>query len=33
MKNISIKLTSLESVFQYESNNINYVQYNQDFVA
>ena len=27
------KLVSLESIFQYESNGTNYVQYNQDFVV
>jgi hypothetical protein len=32
MKIIGIKLASLENVFQYESDDTSYVQYNQDFV-
>jgi hypothetical protein len=28
-----MKLVSLKSVFQYESNNTNNIKYNQDFIA
>jgi hypothetical protein len=33
MKIVGIQLVSLVSSFQYESNDTNYVQYNQNFVA
>jgi hypothetical protein len=33
IKIVDTKLAPLESIFHYESNDTNYVQYNQDFVA
>jgi hypothetical protein len=33
IKNVGIKLASLKSMFQYESNDTNFTQYNQVLVA